>query len=312
MDRLLENDTILKVVSAVVAIFLWFQVQASTTQTVNKSVAQVSVTWTTPPNARLNVMSIQPNLVTVQIKGPPKLMSGVNSHNVTAWVNLSGLTRPGTYTLHVVAPVPAGTSLVSVVPSEVVVTVDQIGSRKMTVTLRPQGTPNSADQLVSVSASTKTATLSGPTTDLNEVTQLVGEVPVAGQTANVSTQVLLLPLNASGHVVSHVQVSPPSVTADAIIQPKPPEKTVGVVARLSGHPATGYTVSSIVVSPSHVRITASSKSALSAVSSVNTVPIDITGLTSGVSESIPLALPKGVSPVGNPDVTVTVTIARTG
>lgn len=311
MDRLLENDTVLKVLSVLVAIFLWFQATASSTQSVNRDFGPVSVFWTAPANSNLNVVSIEPSVVTVQIKGPPRTVSEVAVHAVTAYVNLSRLTRPGTYTMRVGASVPQGTSLVSIVPAQVVVTVDQIGSRKIPITLRPEGEPNASDQLVSLTPSQKVATLTGPTNDLNQVAAVVGEVPVAGQSASLSTQVLLLPLNDHGKLVSHVEVSPPSVTANAVIEPKPPEKTVPVVARLSGYPASGYKVSRITVSPSKVTVTGS-QSALAGLSQVGTVAIDVAGLTNGITEAIPLSLPKGVSAVGSPDVTVTVTITPTG
>lgn len=310
MDRWLENNTVLKIVSVVVAIFLWLQVQQSSTASLNKTVGPVTITWTSPPNTRLNVMSIQPSVASIQIKGSPRAMSNVSAHNVTAWVNLSRLTRPGTYTLRVVASVPPGTSLVNVSPSEVIVHVDTIGTRKMSVDLKPQGTPKSSDEVASLSSSSTTAVVSGPSVYLDQVRKLVGEVPVAGKGSTVSTQVLLLPLNADGHLVPHLEVSPPSVTATAVIKPRPPQKTVSVVAKLLGHPATGYVVKNIRVSPLQVDITASHKSALSSINTVNTVPIDITGLKRGISESIPLSLPSGISTLGSPDVTVSVTIGR--
>ncbi|OLZ08673.1 hypothetical protein BFX06_00750 [Sulfobacillus thermosulfidooxidans] len=312
MDRLLENDTILKIISLIVALFLWFQVTSTNAQVVaDRPIGPVPLEYTPPTKSNLTVMSMNPNTVTVQIKGPVQSINQVNPHAIAAFVDMQGLTHSGTYTLPVRVSVPTGTSFVNVVPNKVTVVVDEMGTRHMNINLRPIGSPAPGYELQQLTSNTQTATLSGPTTDLNMVHEVVAEVPVGGRDASFQEQVILLPLNADDRVVQHVQVSPAMISASATIKKRPPEKVVGVVAKLSGHPASGYQITNIRVRPANVTITGS-QSAINAVSVVYTIPINVSGDTSSVSAAVPLVFPSGVSGVKQQDVSVTVTITKAG
>lgn len=308
MDRLLENNTVLKVVSVLVAVALWLQATATSPQSITRHFGPIAVYPSASGNTNLTVMSIQPSTVVVYVKGNPTSVSSASIRQVAAWVKLSGLNKSGTYTLPVAASVPQGTSLIGVSPNQVVVTVDRMGSKKMPVTTRPIGNPNSAYEVKSLTPSSQSVTLSGPSHDLAKVKAVVADVPVKNRTASFTDQVILFPINSRGQTVPHVQVSPPTMSVNVSIAKKPPQKTVSVVAKLSGQPKSGYVVGNITVSPASMMITGS-KSALSAVGQIDTIPINISGLSHSISEAVPLAFPSGVSSVDNlTDVTVTVTI----
>lgn len=312
MDRLLENDTILKILSLVVALFLWYEVTSPNAKVmVDRRIGPVPVEYTPPPNSNLTVMSMNPNIVTVQIRGTTQTISQTHPHMIAAFVDMQGLKRSGTYTLPVRVSAPTGTSFVSVVPNKVTVVVDQMGTRRMTVDLRPVGAPAPGYEIKGLAANTPSVTLSGPTSDLNQVHRVVAEIPVGGRNASFQEQVTLLPLNADDHAVQHVQVSPAMVSASASIMKRPPEKSVGVVAKLHGHPAAGYSITNIRVNPATVNITGT-QSAINAVHVLYTIPIDVSGDTGSVSAAVPLVFPSGVSGVKSQDVSVVVTIAKVG
>ncbi|HBQ95585.1 MAG TPA: hypothetical protein DD856_11625, partial [Sulfobacillus sp.] len=67
----------------------------------------------------------------------------------------------------------------------------------------------------------------------------------------------------------------------------------------------------IVVRPATVTITGS-QSAISPVNVIYTVPINVSGDTGSVSAAVPLVFPSGVSGLRKQDVSVSVTIAKTG
>jgi YbbR domain-containing protein len=101
------------------------------------------------------------------------------------------------------------------------------------------------------------------------------------------------------------------VSAQAAIKKRPPQKTVGVVAKLKGHPASGYSVTNIVVHPATVTVSGT-QSAIKPVSVIYTVPINVSGDTHSVSSAVPLVFPSGVKGVKQQDVSVSVTIRKTG
>ncbi|POB11949.1 YbbR-like domain-containing protein [Sulfobacillus sp. hq2] len=312
MDRLLENNTILKILSVVVALFLWFQVTSTNSHVVgDRSIGPVPVEYNPPSKADLTVMSMNYKSVSVQVKGPIATVAKINPQSFSAFVDMKNITASGTYSLPVRVSVPAGTSFVNVVPNHVTVVIDQMGTRHMNVTLKAVGTPAPGYELTQLATNTQTAVVSGPMSDLDKIKELVADMPVGGRTSSFQEQVILMPLNSEDRLVSNVQVSPTMVTAQASIKKRPPEKTVGVVAKISGYPAHGYAVSTIAVHPASVVITGS-KSALSQISVIYTVPISVSNDSASVSSAVPLAFPTGVSGVTTQDVNVHVTITRAG
>ncbi|MCY0886699.1 MAG: CdaR family protein [Firmicutes bacterium] len=312
MDRLLENDTALKIISVIVAIALWVTANSNRTPPTVATLGPIPLEWTTlPQGSDLMVMGLKPGAVTVQIKGPPTAVNAAHSSSLAAWVSLGQLTRPGTYSLPVHAAIPAGTSLVAVYPSRVVVTVDRVGRVKRAVTVRTIGTPDPGYLVASVNTSVPSAVLSGPSGDLAAVTEVVAEVPVAGRKASFSQQAILQPLNDEGRIVPHVEVNPVLATVSVTIKPQPPEVTLPVVVRYNGQPAAGYQIVSIGVEPSTVTVTGSA-AALSGLTAVDTAPVDLSGARGPVAATVGLSLPPGVSPVAVNRVHVSIRIARSG
>ncbi|MCY0865131.1 MAG: CdaR family protein [Sulfobacillus sp.] len=310
MDRLLENDTVLKILSVIAAIFLWFQAGPLQTQPINHEIGPIPVGFPTP-NPHLTVISIQPSTVTVTVKGPPAAFTGTAASDVYAIVNLAGLTKSGTYSLKVVASVPPNTSLVSVSPNRVIVTVARLGASRAPVAIRTSGTLAPGYQLTGTDTAIKSATISGPVNDLNQVRQVVGTLVLNGQTSSFQSPVVLEPVNAAGRLVPHVEVNPPTVTVNATVQAIPPQKVLPVVGQYTGQPAPGYKITQIAVYPATVTVTGPS-SILNGLTHLNTPAISVAGATGTVSKTVAVTLPNGVALVNSGTVTVTVTIQHQG
>ncbi|NMP22690.1 YbbR-like domain-containing protein [Sulfobacillus harzensis] len=308
-DRLLENNTFLKILSVIVAIFIWFRAgPAAHVPNENHTIQGVAVGWSTI-NPHLTVLSLNPGTVTVQISGPPSSVNSSSTASVSALVNLSNIKSPGTYLLKVSASVPAGVTPVSVTPSRVEVTVARIGNTKRPVEVHLGGQPAAGYELSNYSSSIKDATVSGPTNALRQVKAVAGTVSLSGHNTTFSQDVVLEPVNAAGRVVPKVQVDPPTAAVTATIKKKPPEKVLPVVSKLTGQPASGYTVSQINVYPSSVTVSGTTQT-LAGLNHIFTVPVNVSGATKTITESVPVQLPSGTSLVSSGQVTVTVTITK--
>ncbi len=312
MDRFLENDTVLKIVSVVMAILLWVIVSSSNpTQTTNRSFGPIPLSQSSLTRSNLLVGTLDPNTVTVTLKGSPQSVQNASVRQIAAFVDLGDIVRAGTYSVPVRVSVPEATSLVSVVPNHIVVTVEQLGTKRYSVALRPIGTPAPGYEVKSSIAGIKEAAVSGPTNNLAEVRAVIADVSVGGRTTGFQEQVILLPVNKRNQVVPDVQVSPNLVTATVVIAAIPPQKTVPIVVKYTGTPATGYQVGQITVSPTTVSITGTT-TALDPISQIDTASVSVAGQNSTVTETVPLVFPKGISGITIDKVTVTVTITPSG
>jgi YbbR domain-containing protein len=288
MDRILENDTALKILSLLVAIAIWVQVNSGVPAVRDRRLGPVPVTWIGAQN-HYTVLGMHPGSVVIDIKGPPSAVDQTTPPS--AWVDLARISRPGTYSLPVSASVPQGTSLVSVSPADVTVTVDSLVSRKLPVHAVAEGQLPSGYGIVAMTPASSSASVFGPSTAVDAVKRIVARVSVQGQTANLEAQVALVPVDAAGHTVSKVTVTPDIVNVAVEVSP---EKTVPVVVTYHGTPAAGYVVTAIDVAPGRVTLYGSA-SLLAGITQVDTVPVAIAGRTSSVTRRVRLALPTGVT-----------------
>jgi YbbR domain-containing protein len=88
---------------------------------------------------------------------------------------------------------------------------------------------------------------------------------------------------------------------------KQPEKYVAVKPVITGEPAPGFKVSHIVAEPATIRVFGD-LAKLETLDFVETAPIDISGLDSGISQTVSIVLPDGFSAGGPKQVTVFVEI----
>lgn len=309
MDRLLENNTVLKIVSVIVAIFIWIQATSNQANFSVRPMASIPVA-TDNLNPHLTVMSVTPPDVSVEIKGPPSAVGSVTLAQVQAFVNLSQLKGPGTRSLKVSVAVPANVGVYRVTPARVDVTVAKIGQQKVPVTLKVGGSPPDGYELSGYTASLKQATISGPTGALKDVTSVTGTVSLGSRSHSFTADVVLRAMNAAGKMVPRVQVNPATDAVNVIIKPKPPQKVLPVVSQLTGQVASGYKISQITVYPSSVTVSGSTKS-LAGLTRLDTIPINVTGASKTITEAVPVVVPKGTRLVSSGAVQVTITIIST-
>lgn len=309
-DRLFENTTLLKILSVIVAIFIWFQAQPKT-QPINRTLNNVAVGYPSI-NPHLAVTAINPSTVNVTINGNPGTVSSNSvSGDVSAFVNLSHITNPGTYLLKVSSSVPQGVTFVNTNPVRVEVFLAKMGQRKLPVTVNISGQPTVGNELVKYVPSQTRVTISGPSSALKQVHAVVGTLVVTGRAATFSASVVLHAVNAQGQTVPKIEINPPTTRVTASIQSKPPEKVLPIIGQVTGTPASGYTVSQITVYPSSVTLTGK-KSLLNTLNHIYTKPVDVNGATKTMLLTEPVLLPKGAKLVTTGHVTVTITITHSG
>lgn len=307
MDRLLENNTVLKVLSVIVAIFIWFQAGAASSTTISRAISPVAVGF---PSIQpgLTVLSVSPANVTVEIKGTPSAVeSSTTASQVSASVILSSVKGPGTYLMKVSASVPPGMGVVSVTPGMVDVTVAKMGQQKAPVSIHVAGSPAIGYELSGYQPNITEATISGPTGALSQVKDVVGTLTLDARKSPFTRQVVLHAVNAQGAVVPRVLVDPPTASVSATIQLRPPQKVLPVIGQLSGQPAPGYKVTNISVYPSSVTLSGT-KHTLASIAHVYATPVSIAGATTSKTVSVPVVVPKGTTLVSAGQVTVSVTI----
>ena len=154
-----------------------------------------------------------------------------------------------------------------------------------------------------------TVTVSGPSTQVDQVTVAGAEVYLRNAKNQVERTEPLTPLNPQGQSVPRVAVSPPNVRVVVPVEEWPGRKEVAVRVSLEGQPPAGYRLSSVRVNPSTVVLLGNADVLSDVPGFVETEPIQLTDATSEIQQRLSLIVPDDVTVLEGDAVDVTASIA---
>lgn len=196
-------------------------------------------------------------------------------------------------------------------PQSVNVRVDQLVTRPMVITV-DRGVVPPGLALGPPVVSPASAILRGASSRVAAVQSVVARVAVDASGLNIDQDVDLEAVDDTGAQVPGVEVLPESAHVSIEVARELAYATLPVIPAVTGSPAPGYRLVSVVASPTTLTVSGEA-AAVTSLTSVATQPVDITGLTDSLVASVEADLPADVSVVGAGTVQVQVTIeAETG
>jgi YbbR domain-containing protein len=153
-------------------------------------------------------------------------------------------------------------------------------------------------------------TITGAASLVGQATEAVVDVSVAGVTVSINGVYTPRILDSRGNDLKdlNLRTSPPSLSVQVPITQQTLYKEVGVHTVTQGQPAVGYVVQPLEVNPSTATLVGDS-AALQNANFVDTVPIDINGISTTVVRNVALAPPpKTILLQQGQTVTVTVRV----
>lgn len=152
----------------------------------------------------------------------------------------------------------------------------------------------------------------GPGPYVAQVVAVKASISLPNAPTEVRETLTLQAVDEAGRRVPEVTLQPSEVQVTASIKGRSDTRDVSVRAVVSGAPPAEYQVSGISVTPSNVTLRSGNGAPLEAVGSfVETLPIEVEGVTSDLRVEIPLDLPEGAQALdgnGSPVSTVLVLV----
>ncbi len=139
-----------------------------------------------------------------------------------------------------------------------------------------------------------TVTVSGPSTQVQQVTRARSEVYLRSAKNQVERMQAVTPVDAQDQVVARVNAEPALVQVVVPVEQWPGRKEVAVRVKLEGRPADGYRLSSVKVEPSTVVLQGAAEVLAGVPGYVETAPLALDGATGDVRTRLQLLLPEGV------------------
>ncbi len=292
----------LKIVSLMFAMLLWGYVLMMQDPERTKTVSNVSVSIEGEADLLARKLVIRGNKrfddVVVKVKTQLTQYADLNVDDITATINLAGITDKGTYKVTVSAKSSTGT-VISTSPSQVTIEVDDLVTRGIPVEIKTAGTLPEGYWAGTPVIGRSEITIEGAAQDIELIEKAGAEIDLSGLEASVNRSTLLTLYDANGDEVPSdaLHGTLPSVMVKLEVTPMK-EVPVDAASALLGAddlPPNFELVSyAIVKGPDTVRIIGD-EDALAAVDSIALEPIDISGSRESIQQDFMMVLPEGVT-----------------
>lgn len=307
LRALVRNTPGLAVLSFLLAVMLWYFV----TDTENPTLIDVypSPVSVDPVNVtEALAVANQLPAVQVRISAPADRWERLTPANFKAVVDLNGFgARSQEVPVRVEVEGVRGVRVVDVQPRTIVVNLEGLATRQVSVAARAIGSPPLGYQIGAVTPQTTSARVSGPESLVALIDQAVADVNVTGLTVNVQQNVVLKAVGTGGAEIRGVRLEPTNAPVTVEVIQTTIVRTVPLAVDVAGEPDPGYAVSRVASSPSAIQVQGPIE-ALQQIDRIRLPALSVAGARSDVVRSVQIPLPAGLSYVDRDRATVTVTI----
>jgi YbbR domain-containing protein len=301
LKRGLRRNVGLRLISVLLAMGLWFFVNAGQHGSIESF--NVPVTYRDLP-PHMIITNPHPQSVKVEVSGPRTLLSLIDPGRLTLRLDLIGVTV-GEVSLRVnpeAFNVPRQTTVVSVVPSQIVLDIDQITTRDLPVRLTLTGAPAMGYRVSSKEVDPPTTAVRGPGKELARIEEVESEpIDLTDATGSLGRRVALTAPFASA------RIEPAEVTANIGVAPIVEDKEFrGMPIEVRGNE------SPFRIEPAHVNLTIrGTQLELAKLDLHEAAFIDADGMPPGVYDAtVQITLPEGVELVHQSAMKVKLRIYR--
>lgn len=272
---------------------------------------RIPITVLNPP-ADAYVMGDLPDVTSVRYLVLGSGVPRVTAASFSATVDLADVeSRPGSppvsVPVRVQATDPSVVQVVDFEPSRIQVTLDPLVTKEVPVRV-DRGTVPPGLEIREPVVSADAVTASGPESFVRLVVAAEARVAIPSTGVDVNELVDLVPVDASGAVVSSVELTPPSVRVTIQVGSQLSTRAVPVNAVVTGTPAEGFEITAVTAVPAVVTV-GGEASLLDALVKVDTEAVAISGARDTVVAEVSLQLPTGVEALDVDVVRVEVAIS---
>jgi YbbR domain-containing protein len=282
MDKWLRSNNVVKAIALMIGILLWVVVHldinktnATTTTTVpsEQTINDVKINLVNLDETHFSIQSIEPDKVNITLKGKQSELSKLKPSSIQVQVDLRNATVGAhAYPLQTVN-VP-NTITISLVPTSIMVTLEELQKKEVPVTINVVGTPSAGYIVGQPIVNPNRVHVTLKTSELDIVDSVRAEVSVDKASAVINKQVKLTAYGKDGKPVE-ATITPPLV--DVEIPITVPFKEMPLQVKVIGLPEKGNSIASMTQSVKRVTVF-SSQATLDQMEFYEGPEVDITGL----------------------------------
>lgn len=290
-----KSDITPKILTLVIAIFLWSYVMSEENPVIVNRYRNVAVTYANTSaldKQGLVIMGPEEVKIDVRVNGQKAEMDKFLSSSIFALVDLSGYSE-GQVKIPITVGIldqTSGITIVSYEPKEVLFTFDRIITKEVPITVTTSGELPENYVHGDILTRPQSILLRGPRTWVNEVQSAVAILDISSKTEIMNLSVPVKAVDDSGEEVRGVEKEPGIIDITL-----PVFKTTFVPIQLMtiNELPEGMALVDIVISPSEIMI--KGDNSVDLIDKIESLPIDVNTLLGKNSAELTLNLPGGVS-----------------
>lgn len=307
IDRLLQNNTIVKILAVFLAVILWIYITGDT--------QNVNTFDTTRPFAKVPVSCYQlsdfmeviemEKEVDVTVRGRPETLVTLAPDDLELFVDLRGL-KKGEHLLPVKSMVPSGVRIDKISPAKIKVVLDEIITRQVEIKPVIEGEPAAGLVISDVTIEPLNVVLKGTSGKLTRVEEVwvIINTEEAGE-GILQKNLPVTAVNNAGQEVTDLQLIPEEV--EVHVEICYPEKEVPVQVILGGELPEGFEIKEIQIQAEKVVLTGLQE-LLDEVEVIKTKPVDLSERHETFRAEVEYEVPEGTSLKNKTKALITVAI----
>ena len=307
-----------KILSIILAIFLWaYVVSSDTSITRSKVLSGVGVQLTGQTILQRNNLALLTDVtsqlasISVEVEVAQSNYALVSSSNVDVVLDLSNITRAGTQVLSLRATTPYG-RVTNIWPASVELQVEQLDTRYVPVNVEFVGEVREDYWYNAASVNPSSITVSGPASVVQQVSEAVAQVDVTDRTEPFNRSWTLNLVDGDGNVLS-TNVLTRTSTSSTVRAEVYPTKTIPISTEISdvfkGSVADGYEITGVTISPESATV-AAEQELLDSLDVLRITPISVSDLRSTYSARASIAELSNFENISPAQVYVTIEVAE--
>lgn len=240
------------------------------------------------------VLMNTPDPVRFRIQAPRDRWTGFRTSSFRATADLSRL-GPG---IHAVPIVPEASDpqvhVLEIIPPTASVRLEEVQERTVPVRVNMVGNVPFGYVYGRARVDPEVVIVSGPSSLAQTVEYASIELRLDGITVDIDQAFHPTPVDAAGSTVRNVRFNVETVRVQLPVQQQVSYKQLGVRPVVSGNPAAGYWIESVISEPPSVTVVGD-PNALAGIDFLETMPLDVGGASTAVVQDVRLVTPQGVS-----------------
>jgi len=249
-----------------------------------------------------------PTNVSVGIKGPKNIINNISSNQISGVVNLHEISKEGLYKLKVEVDAPKRTQITRIIPSEIKIDIERILTKEIEIEYSLIGIPEKGFSLADEPQfNPPKVKITGAQSVLESVKQAICAIDISGIKEDLNNKIKVKTVDINGNDIKEINVEPDIAEVSISLTREYPEKRLTVKPKIIGKPAPGYYISEILSNPDAINFFGN-YSKINSIEFLETIPIDVSGITKTLSVKVPPALEEGLNMVEGEIKLIEVTI----